>query len=141
MHYKRDDNLPCPSSESESKSARKERAKPLATKVSHERAQSAVPSGTVPAPASSAPSKHTSSRPPPQPPRPIVSRASSPEAEIENVVIGGLFTKEDDGLLRDVFEDICNIDSSNEIEAWELWTRKVSSTPIIYTKRRLYEDV
>ncbi|THV50902.1 hypothetical protein BGAL_0131g00070 [Botrytis galanthina] len=140
LHYKRDDNLPCPSSESESKSARKERAKPLATRVSHERAQSAVPSGTVPAPASSAPSKHTSSRPPPQPPRPIVSRASSPEAEIEKVVIGGLFTKEDDGLLRDVFEDICNIDSSNEIEAWELWTRKHGRHPAQEWRNYFHED-
>ncbi|TGO08917.1 hypothetical protein BTUL_0186g00210 [Botrytis tulipae] len=115
LHYKRDDNLPCPSRKS--KSAGKGLAKPLATRVSHERAQSAVPRGTVPVPASSAPSKHTSSRS-------IASRASSPDAEIEKVVIGGLFTKEDDDLLRDVFEDICNIDSSKEIEAWELWTEK-----------------
>ncbi|TGO53044.1 hypothetical protein BOTNAR_0306g00070 [Botryotinia narcissicola] len=124
----------------ESKSARKGRAKPLATRVSHERAQSVVPSGTVSVPASSAPAKHTSFRPPPQPPRPIVSRASSPEAEIEKVVVGGLFTKDDDDLLRDAFENICNIDSSKEIEAWEFWTEKYGRHSTQEWRNYFHED-
>ncbi|TGO27151.1 hypothetical protein BPAE_0046g00120 [Botrytis paeoniae] len=138
LHYERDDNLPSPSREP--KRAGKGLAKPLVTRVSHERAQSAAPSGTVPVPASSAPPKHTSSRPPPQPPRPIVSRALSPEAEIEKVVIGGLFTKEDDDLLRDVFEAICNIDSSKEIEAWELWTEEYGRHSAQEWRNYFHED-
>ncbi|KAF7888791.1 hypothetical protein EAF00_009091 [Botryotinia globosa] len=122
LHYKRDDNLPCPSRKETS--AGKGLAKPLATRVSHERAQSALPSGAVP----------------PQPPRPIVSRASSPEAEIEKVVIGGLFTKEDDECLRDVFEDTCNIDSSKEIEAWELWTEQYGRHSAQEWRNYFHED-
>ncbi|TGO40108.1 hypothetical protein BHYA_0042g00410 [Botrytis hyacinthi] len=138
VRYKRDDNLPCPNRESNS--AGKGLAKPLAKRVSHERAQSAVPSGTVPVPTSSAPSKHTSSRPPPQLPRSTVPRASSPEAEIEKVVIGGLFTKDDDDLLRGVFEDICDIDPSEEIEAWELWTEKYGRHPAQEWRNYFHED-
>ncbi|TGO85409.1 hypothetical protein BPOR_0398g00030 [Botrytis porri] len=127
LHYERDGNLPCPSREP--KNTGKGLAKPLASRVSQELAKSAASSGTVLVPASSAPSKHPSSRPPPQPPRPIFSRASSPEVEIEKVVTGGLFTKEDDDLLRDEFEAICNIDPSKEIEAWELWTEENGRHP------------
>ncbi|TGO53822.1 hypothetical protein BCON_0117g00150 [Botryotinia convoluta] len=138
LHYKRDDNLPCPSRET--KYAEKGLAKSLATRVSHERAQSAAPSGTVPVPASSAPPKHTSSRLPSQPPRPIVSRASSPETRIEKPVVGGLFTKEDDDLLREEFESICNLDSSKEIEAWKLWTERNGRHPAQEWRNYFHED-
>ncbi|KAF7919124.1 uncharacterized protein EAE98_009444 [Botrytis deweyae] len=135
LHYKRDDNLPCPSREK--KSAGKGLAKPVATRVSHERAQSAVLGGTVAVPASSAPPKHTSSRPPP---RPIVSKVSSPETRIEKPVAGGLFTKEDDDLLREEFEYICNLDSSKEIEAWELWTERNGRHPAQEWRNYFHED-
>ncbi|TEY70091.1 hypothetical protein BOTCAL_0111g00090 [Botryotinia calthae] len=121
LPYEHDDNLPSPDREPKRR-AKGGLAKPLATRVSHERAQSAVSSGTVPVPVSSAPPKPTSSRPPPQPSRPITSEAEASEVEIEEPVIGDIFTKEDDDLLRGEFEYICNVDSSKEIEAWGLWT-------------------
>ncbi|KAF7943989.1 hypothetical protein EAE96_010401 [Botrytis aclada] len=138
LRYERDDNLPIPSREP--KRAGKGLAKPLVTRVSHERAQYAASSGTAPVPASSAPPKSTSSRLPPQPPRPIVSRASSPEAEIEKPVIGRLFTKEDDDLLREEFKYICNIDSSREIEAWESWTERYGRHPAQEWRNYFHED-
>ncbi|KAF5871550.1 putative transcription factor rap1 protein [Botrytis fragariae] len=119
LHYKRDDNLPCPSREP--KYAKKGLAKPLATRVSHERAQSAL--------STAASTTSTNSL-----------KGLIPEAEIEKVVVGGLFTKEDDDLLRDVFEAICNIDSSKEIEAWELWTEEYGRHSAQEWRNYFHED-
>ncbi|KAM0184600.1 hypothetical protein ACHAPC_005691 [Botrytis cinerea] len=139
LPYEHDDNLPSPDREPK-KRAKGGLAKPLATRVSHERAQSAASSGTVPVPASTAPPKPTSSRPPPQPSRPINSEASASEVEIKEPVIGGIFTKEDDDLLREEFESICKVDSSEEIEAWGLWTKTHGRHPAQEWRNYFHED-
>lgn len=60
--------------------------------------------------------------------RPAPSNVSPSTIKPRKPTAGQPFRDEDDSLLREDFVEICDVDPSKEIDAWEAWAESVSST-------------